>query len=80
MKSKRARKAPPLLREGGAFLRQGDGPLGPSVPAHPCLIVRKGVRTRKMRVWKFRSDHRSINSGHFYPQCLAAFAWVEAGR
>jgi hypothetical protein len=48
--------------ERGAFLRQGDGPLGPSVPARPCLLVWKGVRTRGMRVPKFRSDHRSKNS------------------
>ena len=59
---------------GGAFLRQGDGPLGPSVPAHPCLIVWKGVRTRKMRVWKFRSDHRSINSGPFLPATSSSFS------
>src|SRR5262249_30569594 len=70
----RSAKEKPRLFAGRAFLRQGDGPLGPSVPAHPCLIVWKGVRTRKMRVWKFRSDHRSINSGPFLPATSSSFS------
>jgi hypothetical protein len=35
--------------KGGAFLRQGDGPLGASCSARPCRIVVKGVRTRGIR-------------------------------
>jgi len=54
--------------------------LGLAVPARPCLIVGKRVRIRGMRVFKFRSDHRSQNSGPFCPQRTVVSVSRGAGR
>ena len=54
--------------------------MGLAVPARPCLIVGKRVRIRGMRVFKFRSDHRSQNSGPFCPQRTVVSVSRGAGR
>ena len=71
---KRPRKAPPLHGRAGLSSDRVMVPGGQWFRPTPALSSGKGARTREMRVFEFRSDHRSKKFGIVLPATSSSFS------